>query len=182
VRQFLIREADASFSYPEVGATRNALPAGYNVDHNRVLLGNGEDTFERACNALRAWRMFEMAWVRLYWPTAALEEGTLVAPAVRVAGFWLLNAARIAYVMNESVDVRRYGFAYGTLPHHAEIGEERFLIEWEHANGSVWYDLLAFSRPRLLAARVAFTWSRRLQKRFAIASLAAMKRAVQPPE
>jgi len=30
---------------------------------------------------------------------------------------------------NEEEPIQRYGFAYGTLPDHAETGEERFLVE-----------------------------------------------------
>ena len=63
--------------------------------------------------------------------------------------------------------VTKFGFAYGTLPEHAESGEERFLIEWDRAgDGGVWYDILAFSRPRQFLARLGHPWVRRLQKRF----------------
>ena len=44
--------------------------------------------------------------------------------------------------------VQRFGFAYGTLPDHAGSGEEGFLVEWGREEGSVWYDILALSRPR----------------------------------
>ena len=37
---------------------------------------------------------------------------------------------------------RKFGFAYGTLPDHAATGEERFLIEWNQDDDSVWYDIL----------------------------------------
>jgi len=47
------------------------------------------------------------------------------------------------YVIDETVPVRRFGFAYGTLPAHVEQGEERFSVEL-HADGAVWYDLRAF--------------------------------------
>lgn len=50
--------------------------------------------------------------------------------------------------------MRRSGFAYGTLTCHVERGEERFAVEWL-ADDSVWYDLRAFSRPQLWAARLA---------------------------
>ena len=78
------------------------------------------------------------------------------------------------YVFEEE---RKYGFAYGTLQDHAEQGEEKFSVEWAEDN-SVWYDILAFSRPRQWQAKVARPLSRRLQKRFARDSMAAMARAV----
>jgi alpha-ketoglutarate-dependent taurine dioxygenase len=50
--------------------------------------------------------------------------------------------------------VRRFAFAYGTLAEHAESGEERFQVEWRE-DDSVWYDILAFSRPNQLFSRTA---------------------------
>ena len=96
----------------------------------------------------------------------------------RLFGHWWLNACRIVYVVDEEGPVTRFGFAYGTLPQHAESGEERFTVEWREADGAVWYDILAFSRPRQLLARAGYPFARRLQKRFARDSAAAMQRAV----
>ena len=42
----------------------------------------------------------------------------------------------------------------------------------------MWYDILAFSRPRQLLARLGYPFARRLQKHFARDSAAAMRRAV----
>ena len=58
----------------------------------------------------------------------------------------------------------------------AEMGEERFSVEWRE-DGTVWYDLLAFSRPRLWLARLAHPLTRRVQRRFARESKAAMQAA-----
>jgi uncharacterized protein (UPF0548 family) len=55
------------------------------------------------------------------------------------------------------------------------MGEERFSVEFHP--GDVWYDLCAFSRPHLLA-RMAFPYTRALQKKFAADSKLAMQRAV----
>ena len=81
--------------------------------------------------------------------------------------------------MDEQGPVQRYGFAYGTLPEHAESGEERFTVEWHEADDAVWYDILAFSRPQQLLAQLGYPFTRRLQKRFARDSAAAMRRAVK---
>jgi uncharacterized protein (UPF0548 family) len=48
VRRFISKQKDSSFSYPDVGASATAVPAGYNLDHNRVQLGRGENTWQRA--------------------------------------------------------------------------------------------------------------------------------------
>jgi len=67
----------------------------------------------------------------------------------------------------EPGDMKRFGFAYGTLPDHAETGEERFTIEWHPNDDSVWYDILAFSRPNKLAAKLGYPITRVFQRRFA---------------
>jgi uncharacterized protein (UPF0548 family) len=91
---------------------------------------------------------------------------------------WWLNACRIVYAVDEMGPVCRFGFAYGTLPGHAESGEERFLVEWDRADDDVWYDIIAFSRPNHLLARLGYPLTRRTQKRFARDSAAAMRKAV----
>ena len=49
-------------------------------------------------------------------------------------------------------------------------------MEWQE-DDSVWYDILAFSRPNHFLARLGYPIVRRLQRRFARDSAAAMKRA-----
>ncbi|TMQ08522.1 MAG: DUF1990 domain-containing protein [Deltaproteobacteria bacterium] len=164
------------FSYPSVGATRDGgpTPQGFDRDRNRHRLGDGEAVFAAACAAVRAWQMFPPPLATIEPTGIPIAEGQVAAVVVRVLGVWFLNAARIVYVVDEP---RRFGFAYGTLPGHAERGEERFLVEWL-ADDSVWYDLDALSRPRYWAARLAYPLTRRLQRRFARLSKAAMARAV----
>ena len=181
ISAFLAAQREASLSYPEVGATRekSAPLAGYAVDHNRARLGEGEATFERAVAALRAWKMFDLGWIRVLPPDAPVEVGTTVAVLVRHHGFRSLNACRIVYLVEEDGDgLRRCGFAYGTLPEHGERGEERFTVEWSRDEGSVSYDLYAFSRPGHLLSKVGRPLARRLQRRFARDSMRAMARAV----
>lgn len=118
--------------------------------------------------------MFDFPWIELSWPRTPIEVGQNVAILVSNYGFWSLNAARIVYVVEEP---RRFGFAYGTLLEHAESGEERFVVEWNE-DDSVWYDLFAFSCPHARAAKLVRPLARRLQKKFARDSLAAMRHAV----
>ena len=178
VRCFLAEQTSTQFSYTQVELSRNGLaPTGYVADHNRVQLGSGVETFDRAKKAIRQWKMFAMPWVELCWPDALINPGTNVAVLISHFGFWSINAARVVYFMEEHGACEKYGFAYGTLPEHGERGEERFTVEFHMEDESVWYDLFAFSRPRL-AARIAYPLSRHLQKRFAMDSKVAMKRAV----
>jgi uncharacterized protein (UPF0548 family) len=178
IRRFLETQEGEPFSYPEVGASGGAAPRGYNIDHNRVLLGDGYETFLGAIEALKSWKMFDFAWVKLCQPDTPVAEGMTVAVLVRHLGFWSLNACRIVYLIEEKGEVERYGFAYGTLPAHAERGEERFSVEYHRAGGEVWYDLYAFSKPGHALARAGYPFSRSLQKRFARESKNAMVKAV----
>ena len=174
IRRFISKQSDSGFSYPEVGASATAVPTGYNVDRNRIQLGSGEGTWQRAAEAIRKWRMFSMPWVNLHFASAPIQVGTDVAVSVHHFGFYSLNACRIVYVVDEDVPIKRFGFAYGTLAEHAESGEERFTVEWNREDDGVWYDILAFSRPRQMLARLGYPLSRLLQKRFAQGSKAAM--------
>lgn len=180
IATFLASQKDQSFSYSEVGGTRNEAPSAYNVDHHRIQLGQGPQTFERAKQAIRQWKMFNLPWVHLSWPDTPIAPGSTVALVVSHLGFFSLNAARIVYTIEEYGPVNKFGFAYGTLTDHAERGEERFSVEFREADQSVWYDLYAFSRPNFLA-RLAYPFSRSLQKRFGRDSEAAMQTAVRPP-
>lgn len=178
---FTRNQSSLSFTYAEVGATRFdpvAAPHGFTLDHNRVQLGNGNDVYERAVQALKQWRQFDLGWVNVVPPDRKLEKDTVVAVKARACGTWSLNACRVVYVIDEQVPVRRFGFAYGTLPDHVERGEERFLIEWNASDDSVWYSILAFSQPRHPLVRASFPVARMLQKRFARDSMAVMKSIV----
>ena len=178
IRQFLSTQGSKPFSYAHAGASRERAPDVYNVDHNRIQLGEGAEVFERAKSAIRQWKMFDMPWIELCWPDTPIKTGATVAVLVSHLGFWSLNACRIVYEIDERGDCQKFGFAYGTLPEHGERGEERFSVEFHRADQSVWYDLHAFSRPGP-AARLAYPFARALQKRFAQESKEAMQRAMQ---
>lgn len=172
--------ADQPFSYDELNGTRRAPPAGYNFDDNAVQLGCGVEVFARGCAALREWRMFPAPWTKILPVNAPIREGQTVAMLARAFGLWWLSSCRIVYVVDETAPVRRFGFAYGTLPAHVEQGEELFSVEWR-ADDTVWYRVLAFSRPRYWPVRLAKPLARQLQRKFVRDSQAAMVLAVQTP-
>jgi uncharacterized protein (UPF0548 family) len=167
-------------SYQFAGATRKSAPApaGYDFDHNRICLGKGEGAFAAACTALRHWQMFELGWVEITNPSAPIKPGTTVAMIVRCLGLWWVNICRIIYVIDETGPVRKLGFAYGTTPHHVERGEERFTVEWQETDDSVWYDLYAFSQPAYWMVKLGYPLARRMQRKFAQDSKRAMCHAV----
>ena len=121
IKEFLRTREKDSFSYPDVGASLNSSPSGYKIDHNRMMIGNGSDDFELAKNAVRQWKMFDVPGLKLYYPDTPIEAGRNVAPLAHHLGFYSLNSCRIVYVIEEPT---RFGFAYGTLTEHAEIGED----------------------------------------------------------
>ncbi len=178
LQEFLAAQSQLDLTYPAVGATAAVPPAGYVVDRTRTKLGEGVGTFAKAKAALRRWEHFRLGWVETWPPEAPIQTGQAVAVIARLFGLWWLNACRIVYIVDEEGPVQRFGFAYGTLPDHAESGEERFSVEWQEQDDTVWYDILAFSRPHQFLARWGYPWARRLQKRFARDSAMAMRRAV----
>ena len=178
LREFLAAQSKLDLTYAAVGATAAVPPAGYVVDRTRIKLGEGARTFAAAKAALERWDHFRLGWVETWPPETPIQAGQVVAVVARLFGLWWLNACRIVYVVSEEAPVQRYGFAYGTLPEHAESGEERFTVEWHRADDAVWYDILAFSRPQQLLPRLGYSFTRKLQRRFARDSAAAMRRTV----
>jgi uncharacterized protein (UPF0548 family) len=180
---FRAAQARLDFTYPAVGATAATPPSGYVVDRTRIKLGDGEGVFRAARAALERWDQFRLVWAEAGPADTPLRAGEVVAVVARVLGVWWANACRVVYAVDEAGPVSRFGFAYGTLPDHAESGEERFLVEWDRATDAVHYDILAFSRPNHLLARLGYPLTRRTQRRFSRDSASAMLRAVgaKPP-
>ncbi len=179
IRSFLLAQASLPFTYSDVGATATTPPAGYDVDRTRVKLGEGESIFRSATAALKRWEQFRLGWVDAWSPETPIQIGAVVAVMGYALGLWWLNACRIVYVVDEPGPIQRFGFGYGTLPGHVESGEERFLIEWNQDDDTVWYDILAFSRPSHILTRLGYHAVRRRQKRFGRDSSAAMRAAVR---
>jgi uncharacterized protein (UPF0548 family) len=182
IRNFLTFQSRKNFCYKERGMTRSGeIPDDYIIDHHRIKLGTGDETWQRARRALTSWRMFNTDFTRVCWPYKRIEQGVIVGVLALHYGFWSVNATRIVYVVDEAeTPKKRFGFAYGTLGDHALAGEERFLVE-RLEDGTVWYDIQTASRPRQWAARYGYPWVRRLQKRFGRDSLKAMVHAVRVP-
>lgn len=174
LRSLIERNKDAPFSYAAVGATRagsisdGSIPAGYKVDSNRILLGSGPEILAKARRKLESWDMFDLGWVSTFPRRVDIQPGAVIAVVVSHFGFWSVNVSRIVFLEEGC------GFAYGTLAEHAESGEEKFTVSLDQTDGSVWYDILAFSKPNHALARIGYPLSRMLQKRFARDSMAAM--------
>lgn len=179
IRDFLTAQSKLDFTYPSVGSTAGTPPVGYVVDRTRVKIGEGEEAFRATKDAFARWEQFRLGWVELAPADTPIRVGSCVAVTARVLGVWWSNACRIVYTVDETGPVCRFGFAYGTLPGHAESGEERFLIEWDRTENAVWYDIIAFSRPKHLLVRLGYPLTRRMQKRFARDSALVMRATVR---
>jgi len=128
IRAFLASQSALGLNYSAARATRTAPPEGFDLDHNRIKLGDGEGVLTRARAALERWNQFRSAWVEAWSPERTIKAGTVVAVLAHTIGLWWLSACRIVCVVDEPGSLQRFGFAYGTLPDHAETGEESFLV------------------------------------------------------
>ena len=175
IAKFIESQRHQPFTYSVVGATNDTPHQHFTIDHNRIQLGSGIGAYRRASAALKRWRQFDLGWVSIVPEGIPVEVGETVAVKARAFGTWSLSATRVVYVIDEDC---RFRFAYGTLPDHVECGEERFTIELNE-DESVWYDILAFSKPRHPLVRMSFPLGRMLQKRFARESLRRMVQEVK---
>ncbi|MCX2711728.1 DUF1990 domain-containing protein [Mycolicibacterium sp. J2] len=126
-------------TYSEIGATKGPLPAGYHHVHVAAPIGTGRARFESAGDAVLRWGMHRGAGV-----LARADNDTATVGAEVTVGFGPLRApCRVVYVVAEE---NRRGFAYGTLPGHPESGEELFTVRYDPSDGTVYAEVIAFSR------------------------------------
>jgi uncharacterized protein (UPF0548 family) len=125
-------------TYAEVGATAGALPAGYHHVQKSAVIGRGRRRFEDAAEAGMRWGMLRGAGLKV----EATTEVAVVGSEVIVHLGPVRAPCRVVYVVDEH---DRRGFAYGTLPGHAESGEELFLVRYDPATDKVYAEVTAFS-------------------------------------
>jgi uncharacterized protein (UPF0548 family) len=126
-------------TYSEVGATAGPLPAGYHHVLKSAVIGSGRSRFEDAADKGMRWGMLRGAGLHV----EATKEVAAVGSEVIVHLGPVRAPCRVVYVVDEP---DRRGFAYGTLPGHAESGEERFVVRYDPATEEVHADVTAFSR------------------------------------
>ena len=177
ISEFLDQSRDLALSYDPIGIARQS-PRGFNSDLASAVIGHGRETFERAKTALAQWRHYEMGWVELFPHRASIEPGTVVAVLVRHLGFWSLNGCRVVYGIGDRQTGSSFGFAYGTLTNHAELGEEIFEVLLEPESEEVVYRIQAVSKPHAAMARIGYPIARYFQERFRRDSLSALQRAI----
>lgn len=135
-------------TYEEVGATAGVLPAGYHHVQKSAVIGRGRARFAQAAEEGMRWGMLRGAGVRVEATTEAAEAGAEV-----IVHLGPVSApCRVVYTVDEP---DRRGFAYGTLPGHAESGEELFLVRYDSTTDEVRAEVRAFSRHATWWSRLA---------------------------
>lgn len=146
--RLLAELATASVTYDHVGSTLDRAAPGR---RHTVELGTGTGTFDLAVAGLRAWACHQGIGATIHPVGAALAEGTDVIVVLHLGPIRLLVPDRIVAVVDEP---DRFGFAYGTLPGHAERGEESFIVE-RAVDGCVTATIRVHARGSWLVARLA---------------------------
>jgi uncharacterized protein (UPF0548 family) len=177
IADFLDQSRGLPLSYDPIGIAKES-PPGFNSDLANTVIGHGRETFERAKMALARWRHYEMGWVELFPADASIETGTEVGVLVHHLGFWSLNGCRVVYGIGDRQSETNFGFAYGTLTNHAEMGEEIFEVLFDPESANVVYRIRAVSRARAPLARLGYPITRYFQERFRRDSDAALRRAL----
>jgi len=154
----------AALLAPRRGLRVPTLPAGFKHDFSHSQIGNGQKIFEGAIAAFENWKQFDLGWVRVANLGARVELGQLIVVEIHALSLWSLN---ISQVVDVTRDAHTLGFIYRTTPHHAERGEERFLLTFDPRTEDVQYELEAVSRPRHWMAKLGYPATRAFQHRFA---------------
>src|SRR5712692_8766755 len=177
LEEFIARSRDLPLSYNPIGIAKES-PSGFKVDEASGVIGRGQQDFARAKLALAGWRHFDFGWVELFPRGVAIEPGSVVAVLVHHLGFWSLNGCRVVYTLGDRRTSLGFGFAYGTLTNHAEMGEEIFEVSLVPESEEVFYRIRAASKPRAALARIGYPLTRVFQARFRRDSIAALRRAI----
>ncbi|MGW7102160.1 DUF1990 family protein [Streptomyces sp. NPDC054838] len=133
-----------TLSYPERGATEHRpLPDGYHHLHHRTRIGHGQAVFEAAGTAVTTFRAHRTSGMRIRAEAGAVRPGARVTVGI---GFGPLRIDAPCLILRTAYESARVGFAYGTLVGHPESGEESFMVLMD-PDGTVWFEVTAFSRP-----------------------------------
>lgn len=173
-------EKTDSFNYDLklIGATDRSISSlqkddqlseeGFLLNHARVLIGSGQETYEKGKNALQNWRHFQMNWTFVE-PTTPIKSGVKFCVCVKEFLPWLMMPLQVVYVNENKRSGKMkasFSFGSGTLQGHLLAGEERFSVELDDKN-QVWYEILSFSKPAHFLSFMGYPYVQFRQKYFA---------------
>jgi uncharacterized protein (UPF0548 family) len=174
--------AGLRFTYDEVGCTQDdETPEGFHRLEYRQRIGDGDEVFQRAADALLTWRMHRAAGIPVTATATPPQVGTdslgRLGPGMLIrrlrtqTQLGLPVPCRVVRVVNEP---DRIGFAYGTLEGHPEAGEESFLVTRD--KDGVYAAIRAYSRPATWYTHLAGPITRKAQQYAATRYAAALRR------
>jgi len=159
-------------------STLETAPPGYRLDRDAIDLGAGQEVFERARECLGRWAAHLGSGLRLHPERPEIVEGRDVLISIRVGPVHVVAACRTVAVVDE---LRRFGFAYATLPLHPERGRQAFFVE--HGDDDVVrFVVSTVSRPRAWWARASAPLTRAVQRRAAKKYVSAVSECVAPTD
>ncbi len=174
IRRVIQSQQSASFTYDEVGASRDSVcPRGFRENRFCWVIGVGEKAYQRAKKSLRRYQMLNLGWLQVVDSTAPVREGETLTTLVHLAGCYSLNVARVVYVDDDSSD--RFQFGYGTLPCYPISGEERFTICIDRATDEVSFQIYSFARPASVLTKLGWPLVRCWQRRFCRDAMARLE-------
>lgn len=160
-------------SYDFAGALLSDDPPALALDIARVV-GRGDAAFAAAVACLR--RFGPQRAVATVWPDdATVAPGADLIVALGIGPITIVALDRVVGIVDEP---RRWGFAYGTLPGHIEVGEEAFVAN-HHADDTVAVRITASAHVALPARAVLQPVLLPIQRRYARRYLDAVEAAVR---
>ncbi|MDB4963634.1 MAG: hypothetical protein JWP01_3633 [Myxococcales bacterium] len=166
--RLLSRVAALELTYPEVGMSRLAQQRpGFGREAHDVIL---DMPYDEARDALCAFATHRLPYLFLYPVDARVILGANVIVCARIGPLWSSNPCRIVFV-DETPD--RFSYGYGTLPGHAESGEESFTVE-RRADGRVRAYTAAHARPDAWLARLGAPVAHRVQRQIKVDYMRAL--------
>lgn len=155
----------ADLTYTEHGLTRqDHAPAGYRTVRERVRAGTGEDEFRRLADGILNWDLHRGAGLSVPAETPRAAPGVRVVSGMGAGPVRIPAPCRVLWTEEpDGSGPRGAGFGYGTLKGHPVAGEESFTAVIE-ADGSVWFEVFAYSVPANLLMRLASPVTQRTQE------------------
>ncbi len=174
LRPLLEAGRTAELTYGPVGvSTSGEVPAGFERQHFRRSLGSADAAFDAASGAIRDWQAHKGSGL-VVCADGPPAVGSVVAMSAPLPVGYIDVVCRVVSVIDEA---DRFGFAYGSLPVHAERGEEAFMIE-RLPGREVSFRIDVVSRPLHPLARLCPPITKRLQRAATVRYLDAMTAAV----